>query len=257
MSSTASTGRDPLVVISLISGVGFTAIAEFHLAITIGAPWPVAVLLPLSLDVYVFAAIRRSRGRDIALSLVLMSVAQVAAHILEAGVVVVSVPLVAAVSLLVPLVIWRVHALAVPTVVTKAEPPAKPEQVSVVERAPEPAEVFEPEPEHAHEPELAAAVSRPELTAVPEPPTEAERNHAPEPVRQARRNQSPEPAPPTGRNQTRNQNSNAKAFDKHVSQARRWLNSNPDLNGAEIGKKLGTSDRYGRKVRTAALAQAS
>lgn len=105
---------DPLVAVSLAAGVGFTAYAEYQLARAIGAAVPVAVLLPLAIDVYVVAAIRRSRGRDIALSLVLMGTAQIAAHMLEARVAVVSVPLVAAVSLLVPLVIWRVHTLAVP-----------------------------------------------------------------------------------------------------------------------------------------------
>lgn len=105
--------RDPLVWLSLAAGVGFTASAEYELARTIGAVPAVAVLLPLALDVYAIAAIRRSRGRDIALSLTLMGIAQVAAHILEARVAEVSVPLVAAVSLLVPLSIWRVHALAV------------------------------------------------------------------------------------------------------------------------------------------------
>ncbi|MGD6749147.1 hypothetical protein [Streptomyces sp. BH105] len=111
----SGTGRDPLLLLSLAAGIGFTATAEYELARTIGASVPVAVLLPLALDVYVVAAIRRSRGRDIALALILMGTAQVAAHMLEAGVVAVSVPLVAAVSLLVPLSIWRVHALAIHT----------------------------------------------------------------------------------------------------------------------------------------------
>jgi hypothetical protein len=73
------------VALSLVAGVGFTATAEYQLARTIGAAVPVAVRLPLALDVYVIAAIRRSHGVDIALSLVLMGTAQVAAHMLEAG----------------------------------------------------------------------------------------------------------------------------------------------------------------------------
>jgi hypothetical protein len=78
---------------------------------------------------------------------------------------------------------------------------------------------------------------------VPEPTAEAEPKAAPEPARRSRRT-------------PRKTDSNT-AFDKHVRSARRWLSSNPEMSGAEIGKKLGTSDRYGRKVRTAALAKAS
>ncbi|MFE4867697.1 hypothetical protein [Streptomyces sp. NPDC056682] len=171
----ASTERDPLVTVSLISGIGFTATAEYDLARTIGATVWVAVLLPLALDVYVVAAIRRARGRDIALSLVLMGTAQIAAHMLAARVVAVSVPLVAAVSLLVPLSIWRVHALAVLPAKKKADserqlapatPPAQPPIASPADRqneapqAPPPGATTdrqeEPEPERQ-----LAPVSRP------------------------------------------------------------------------------------------------
>lgn len=214
MSSTSA--RDPLVAISLVAGVGFTASAEYQLARTIGAPVPVAVLLPLALDVYVVAAIRRSRGRDIALSLVLMGVAQVAAHILEANVASVSVPIVAAVSLLVPLVIWRVHALAVP----------------------QPSEEAVPVPE-----------SRPELTAVPEMKTSpVPVRRAPSKTSTAQRKTRKKTATGTGSN-----SSGAAAFEEHVRAARQLLNDDPEMTGTAIAKAIGTGDSYGRRVRRAAL----
>ncbi|MFI2349720.1 hypothetical protein ACH492_22235 [Streptomyces sp. NPDC019443] len=227
----AGTGRDPLVAISLLAGVGFTASAEYHLARTIGAPVPVAVLLPVALDVYVIAAIRRSRGRDIALSLLLMGIAQVSAHMLEAHVVKVSVPLVAAVSLLVPLVIWRVHALAV-----LADEPAGEEPV---EAGPEVERVPVPETSHEAGPVAVETARRPELPAVPKTP--------PVPVRRTRR-------VPAARTRTK---APARSFEESVSTAREWLAENPELSGTDIGKKLGTDASYGRRVKRAALKPAS
>lgn len=232
------TGRDPLVAISLLAGVGFTASAEYHLARTIGAPVPVAVLLPVALDVYVVAAIRRSRGRDIALSLLLMGVAQVSAHMLEAHVVAVSVPLVAAVSLLVPLVIWRVHALAVLPAKQKAATGTEhgtkqPVPDLNVERVP-------PVPE--------AVPARPELAAVPAAPS------TPVPVRQTRPSTAKRTTKPTAKTGTAKPST--ASFDDHVRTATAWLNADPDLSGTAIGTRLGTGDSYGRRVRRAALGTA-
>lgn len=239
-SKPARTGWDPLVAVSLIAGVGFTASAEYQLARTIGAPVPVAVLLPLALDVYVVAAIRRNRGRDIALALVLMGVAQVSAHMLEAGVVPISVPLVAAVSVLVPLVVWRVHALAVLPGEQHAKTDAStgPAPTRTVERVP----AAETPSVPASSPVPVPPVSRPELTAVPgQKPT-------PVPVRRTRTS--------TGKKATKKQTA-AKAstasFDEHVRTATAWLTEDPDLSGTAIGNRLGTGDSYGRRVRRAAL----
>ena len=229
---------DPLVTVSLVAGVGFTAFAEYQLARTIGAAVPVAVLLPVALDVYVIAAIRRSRGRDIALSLFLMGVAQVSAHMLEARVVHVSVPLVAAVSLLVPLVIWRVHALAVPA--------AKQEAKAGTEAGTDPALTVERVP--ASGPVPVPPASRPELTAVPGPaPT-------PVPVRQPRRTTKKtrrSTAPKTGTSKA-----STASFDEHVLTATAWLTADPDLSGTAIGNRLGTGDSYGRRVKRAVLGTA-
>lgn len=100
--------------------------------------------------------------------------------------------------------------------------------------------VLVPVPDRDRRQVPAGAAPCPELQAVPEPAPEAEPDSAPEPARRNRRS-------------TRT----STAFDKHVRTVRKWLATEPKLSGAEIGKKLGKSDRYGRKVRTAALAQAS
>ncbi|MFD7661050.1 hypothetical protein [Streptomyces sp. NPDC059788] len=241
---------DPLVAVSLVAGVGFTAYAEYQLARAIGAAVPVAVLLPLAIDVYVVAAIRRSRGRDIALSLVLMGTAQIAAHLLEARVATVSVPLVAAVSLLVPLVIWRVHTLAVPAAKPVPVPPAEPDAEAVrvtVAQQPVPVPETSPVPpagtaDGSRElPVPGGPVPRPELQAVPEPEPQHE---TAVPVRRARR---------TTRSSTARKKITG-SFDEHVSTARQWLADNPEMTGTDIGNRLGTGDSYGRRVRRAALA---
>ncbi|MDX2675813.1 hypothetical protein [Streptomyces soliscabiei] len=97
---------------STAAGLAYTAVAEYELARRLGARVPIAVMLPVSIDCYVIAALKWFRPLDVTLSLVLMCSAQVAAHALEAGVVSVSLNLVTVVSLLVPLALWRTHALA-------------------------------------------------------------------------------------------------------------------------------------------------
>lgn len=98
--------------VSLAAGVAFTAHAEYDLARTLGAdPW-IAAMLPVAVDAYVIAALRWFRAFDIFLSLSLMGAAQIAAHLLDARVMTVNIPMVVVVSLLVPVSIWRTHALA-------------------------------------------------------------------------------------------------------------------------------------------------
>lgn len=97
---------------STAAGLCYTAIAEYELARRLGARPPIAVMLPVSIDAYVVAALKWFRSFDVALSLMLMGAAQVAAHALEAGVVEVDLRLVTVVSLLVPVALWRTHALA-------------------------------------------------------------------------------------------------------------------------------------------------
>ncbi|MEU5892546.1 hypothetical protein ABZ835_37755 [Streptomyces sp. NPDC047461] len=122
---------------STAAGLAYTAIAEYELARRLGARTPIAVMLPLSLDCYVIAALKWFRAFDVALSLILMCAAQVAAHALDAGVVRVSLELVTVVSVLVPVALWRTHALARGEEHEARTP--DPEFVAAVERVPVPA----------------------------------------------------------------------------------------------------------------------
>ncbi|MFE4918990.1 hypothetical protein [Streptomyces sp. NPDC056661] len=101
-----------LLTLALIAGIAVTAYSEWQLALQVGIHSAVAPLFPVSIDVYLIASVRAGQGRDIAASLLVMGGAQVSAHLLSTDVVSVSIPLVAAVSLLIPITVWRVHALA-------------------------------------------------------------------------------------------------------------------------------------------------
>ncbi|MFE6487544.1 hypothetical protein ACFVGN_32065 [Streptomyces sp. NPDC057757] len=126
--------RDPmrtfLTRLSLAAGIAFTAHAEFDLARSLGADPVIAVMLPVSIDAYVVAALRWFKALDVTLSLALMGAAQVAAHLLDARVMEVNIPMVVVVSLLVPVALWRTHALArSETTVTTPSVPHAPAQV--------------------------------------------------------------------------------------------------------------------------------
>jgi hypothetical protein len=216
-----------LTRLSLLAGVAFTATAEYQLARALGATKPIAGMLPVAVDAYVVAALQYFRRADIALSLLLMSAAQVAAHLLDAGVMRVNVPMVVVVSLLVPVAIWRTHALArrPPTEVPKG-PQAEPQAVltgrittAPVIRVPRPVphdaidKAWKPRALPPSEPPAAPAA---ELTA-------AEWIAARHRVRA---------------DQLRT-----------IADA---LTAVPDLSGKAVGDRLGTSDRYGRRVLAAA-----
>ncbi|MFJ4517472.1 hypothetical protein [Streptomyces sp. NPDC088816] len=130
-----------LLTVALAAGIAVTAYSEWQLALQVGIHPFVAPLFPVAVDVYVVASVRAGQGRDIAAALGVMGGCQVSAHLLTTHSVTASIPLVAAVSLLIPITVWRVHALAgagvrpgvttltpEPTVnVTRAaEPPWKP-----------------------------------------------------------------------------------------------------------------------------------
>ncbi|KIF69265.1 hypothetical protein HY68_12775 [Streptomyces sp. AcH 505] len=164
--------------VSLAAGIAFTATAEYDLARQLGANGIIAAMLPVALDAYAMAALRWFRAFDVALSLALMGAAQVAAHLLDANVMTVNIPMVVVVSLLVPVAIWRTHALAR----TEHAEPAAPESVAVsngisdvsMERVPEsypeieaavpdaPVEESQPRPVFAAE----GTRTRPEVHAV-------------------------------------------------------------------------------------------
>jgi hypothetical protein len=99
-------------MLALVAGIVVTAHSEWQLALLVGVHPAVAPLFPVAVDVYVVASVRAGAGRDIAASLSVMGGCQVAAHLLTTHSVTASAPLVAAVSLLVPITLWRVHALA-------------------------------------------------------------------------------------------------------------------------------------------------
>jgi hypothetical protein len=101
-----------LLTLALVAGIAVTAAGEWELARLVGISRAVAPLLAVVIDVYVIAAVRAGQGRDVAASLTMMGGAQVAAHLISTGHIGSSVALVAAVSLVAPVVIWRVHALA-------------------------------------------------------------------------------------------------------------------------------------------------
>jgi hypothetical protein len=130
-----------LAHVSLAAGVVFTATAEYSLARRLGAQEPVAVMLPVAIDAYAIAALKRFRAFDIALSLLLMCAAQVSAHLLDSHVMPVNGWLVVVVSLLVPVAIWRTHALARGEDDVPAEPigtdALRTDPVATVQRVPE------------------------------------------------------------------------------------------------------------------------
>ncbi|MEU8556013.1 hypothetical protein AB0C80_18755 [Streptomyces anthocyanicus] len=101
-----------LLTLALVAGIAVTAAGEWELARQVGISPVVAPLLAVVIDVYVIAAVRAGQGRDVAAALAMMGGAQVAAHLLSTDHIGSSVALVAAVSLVAPVVIWRVHALA-------------------------------------------------------------------------------------------------------------------------------------------------
>lgn len=139
-----------LAHVSLAAGVVFTATAEYSLARRLGAQELVAVMLPVAIDAYAIAALKRFRAFDIALSLMLMCAAQVSAHLLDSHVMPVNGWLVVVVSLLVPVAIWRTHALARGEHETPAEPIVEYAEAVEVERV--------EAPHHENRHEIPAAV---------------------------------------------------------------------------------------------------
>jgi hypothetical protein len=219
--------RTWLTRLSLGAGIAFTASAEYQLAVTLGAGVLVAAMLPLAIDAYVVAALRWFRAFDIFLSLALMGAAQVAAHLLDAKVVQVDIALVTVVSLLVPIAIWRTHALAraKPTEVP-AGPQTEPVTVLVQRTDPRPViKVPEPVPHLA----LDKGYKRP-LPAVPELP----------------------PAPPAEPTAADWLASRHKVPADQIRDIAQLLAEQPALSGKAVGERLGTTDRYGRRVLAAA-----
>ncbi|MFC4034562.1 DUF2637 domain-containing protein [Streptomyces polygonati] len=73
-----------------------------------------------------------------------------------------------------------------------------------------------------------------------------------EPVEPSAARTEPEPVAPEP--EAKPQTSSGGVPAERIRAAREWLAAEPELTGTEIGRRLGTSDSYGRRVRTAALA---
>lgn len=230
---------------AVIAGaVGLTAFGEYSLARLAHFPKEVAWLLPFVIDIYVIQAFRRHR--DIKQAIALTIAANVVYHLAAAGMfgVTTSTPgaheakwwLIALVSSIASVILWRMHVITAPQQ-EKGErlgtaSTAEPVQVT----APVPAPVAEPVPATGTAPEPVPA-----LRAVPDTKPVQKRRRA---AAKARRSTAPKPGTGTA------------SFDAHVDLARGWLTTDPDLSGTDIGKRLGTGDSYGRRVKRAALSPA-
>jgi len=248
--------RDPLLWAALIAVLVVLASAEYQLAVACGFGRYVAAGVPAALDVYALAALRARR--DVLAVVATLIAVNAASHLVEVGLLPVSVSLVVAVSAVAPLVLWRVHRLserqtepAAPAPEPVAEPStalAEPAEPITVERAADPVDQAPPVPvlgPFTPLAELAGGTSgtgpdlreyRP-LGIVADPDgTEAE------PV--------PPAVPPTGTGAAdiESEDTSNTTFTTRVATVRNWLEAEPDLTGAEIGTRLGLSDRYGRRL---------
>lgn len=95
---------------ALVAALVVTASAEYELARAAGFGTYVAAGVPAALDIYAVRALRARR--DVAAVVLAMVAVNAASHLVAAGLLPVSVPLVVAVSAIAPLVLWRVHRLA-------------------------------------------------------------------------------------------------------------------------------------------------
>jgi hypothetical protein len=280
---------DTLAARAVIAGaVGLTAFGEYSLARLAHFPKEVAWLLPFVIDVYVIQAFRRHR--DIAQAISLTIVANVVYHLAAAGMFGVTVDpngknqatwwLIAMVSSIASVILWRMHVMTAPprekkrrrstgteapaqaVLGTPSEPvPAAPQTGTGTgddqqERTPVPPPVpaastaSVPAPSTAPVPAVEPVLdtpSVPALKAVPEPGRRAvprRRGTAPKTRRGTGRGTGRGTAPKTG--------TSTASFEEHVTIARGWLKDKPDLSGADIGKRLGTGDSYGRRVKRAA-----
>ncbi|MEV5048915.1 hypothetical protein AB0N20_31050 [Streptomyces griseoincarnatus] len=102
--------RDPLLYAALAAVLVVLASAEYQLAVACGFGTYVAAGVPAALDVYALAALRARR--DVFTVVLTLIAVNAASHLVEVGLLPVSVPLVVAVSAVAPLVLWRVHRLS-------------------------------------------------------------------------------------------------------------------------------------------------
>jgi len=139
--------RDPLLWAALVAVLVVLASAEYELAVACGFGQYVAAGVPAALDVYALAALRARR--DVLAVVTVLIAVNAASHLVEVGLLPVSVLLVVAVSAVAPLVLWRVHRLS-----EHRPAPAPEPTVSAVPEAYPPVEVHRdtPVPDPVEEP---------------------------------------------------------------------------------------------------------
>ncbi|MEU2993511.1 hypothetical protein ABZ772_24825 [Streptomyces griseoincarnatus] len=253
--------RDPLLWAATAAVLVVLASAEYELARACGFGEYVAAGVPAALDVYALAALRARR--DVFAVVCSLIAVNAASHLVEVGLLPVSVPLVVAVSAVAPLVLWRVHRLseqrpepAAEPSSAPAEPAPEPAEPVTVERAPEPADAVPVGPvlgPWAPVAELAGGTGGTEGGTGPDVPLsewfatlptgfESTAEPAAEPV--------PPVVPPggTGADDIESEDSANTTFEARVATVRQWLETEPELTGTEIGTRLGVSDGYGRRL---------
>ncbi|MEV6212125.1 hypothetical protein [Kitasatospora sp. NPDC051914] len=147
---------DFLSWLSMLAAVAVSAHGEWTLGIVCGFHPVVAAGLPLALDTYVLRALRA--GREVLPAVLGMMATNAASHLVAADVVEAGWPLIAAVSSIAPLVLWRVHVLAHRVAETEQSPAAEvppaveqpaPDLLDVVEGSVYPEPVPAPQPAEA------------------------------------------------------------------------------------------------------------
>ncbi|MFI2431969.1 hypothetical protein [Streptomyces sp. NPDC018693] len=249
--------RDPLLWAALAAVLVVLASAEYELAVACGFGQYVAAGVPAALDVYALAALRARR--DVFAVVLTLIAVNAASHLVEVGLLPVSVPLVVSVSAVAPLVLWRVHRLSEERAEPAPEPstaPAEPAEPITVKRAPEPVDAAPAGPvlgPWTPVAELAGGTGGtalglrlPEGYPLAGTPAGTEAEPAPEPV--------PPAVPPTGTGAADivSEDTANTTFAKRVTAVRNWLQTEPELTGTDIGTRLDVSDGYGRRLLRAA-----
>ncbi|MGQ4397899.1 hypothetical protein ACN6K5_000901 [Streptomyces violaceoruber] len=263
---------------AVIAGaVGLTASGEYSLARLAHFPREVAWLLPFVIDIYVIQAFRRHR--DIAQAITLTIAANVGYHLASAGMFGVTKTaggeyratwwLIAMVASIASVILWRMHVITSPpkqragtdseavpatpaeAVLTASDDPVLGDAQTGTGTAPEQQETAPstgPVPPVSTGPVPAPETpSVPALRAVPEPgrkPAQRQRSTGPRYRKKTPRGTAPKTGTSTA------------SFEEHVDLARGWLATDPSLSGTAIGKRLGTGDSYGRRVKRAATGEA-
>ena len=105
----ARTRKDWILWSALGCALAGTAHAEYTLAVAAHFNEWVALAVPGALDLYVIRALQQRR--DVFVAVLAMVAANVAAHLVVAGVLPVEWPVVSAVGAVAPLIVWRVYSL--------------------------------------------------------------------------------------------------------------------------------------------------